>query len=597
MGLGSLFQIIGALNSPNRPAGIGGIATAVSSPATLLGMDLEQDVRKKYAAAVEEPDIKAFRNKGMEQAMLGNMQGVFDAQQQIGLELQKRGLNPDNYFKTEGYIAQTIARQADAVYKGNRGAQDEISKRLFAGAGGPQEVMGRANQALGAGMLTPKTYDAVAGTAAGQRGSQLVAGQPLTASALQQSGGQLAGEQFPYNAIPGGLRGGQPGVVDFNTKFNQERALAEMRQQMEQQYRYNPTAIQGEGAISGARATGNQMGQLGVQSSPFGLQAQGAITANDVSSRVNADLAARANAGNLHNQAAIDAAQTGAREAARLAVEQSPQFVTGAADRARQLAAGQTQGREQTKIDIQTEPGNLQRILEANAQKAGATTAAREQAQINVQTDPSNLQRIQEGKADLIRAETMAREQGKQQMALRNAQTIVDGLKDVFGKIQGQLPKPGYLNKLVAQGQNRIAKSSNTNPDLIQAEALGNAALGVLGRALGGQLGNLTEQEQQRISGLVPTDADTKQVVAAKLNLMDYMIMSRSLPQGQGGVGDRPFLVSEILPPSIETTSQAVTYFQQQFGMDEEAARRLVQSLSAAEGASTRAYQTPLEDR
>lgn len=120
MPLGQILQIIGALRSPNRPEGIGGIATAVTSPNTLLSMDLEQSRRQKYGQAILEPELKASRELVAKSSLLGDLQTAAQAQQNIALELQRRGFNPDIYFKTEGLMYDAIGKQAKAAFEQGR---------------------------------------------------------------------------------------------------------------------------------------------------------------------------------------------------------------------------------------------------------------------------------------------------------------------------------------------------------------------------------------------------------------------------------------------------------------------------------------------
>lgn len=555
--LGQLFQIIGALQSPNRPPGFGGIATAVSSPNTLLGMDLAQDHRKKYAMALEEPDIKVFREKGMQQAMLGNTQAVIESQQGIAHELQKRGFNPDVYFKTEGTVAQAIAARADAHYKGQRGLDDRVSRSVLSGAGNdPQAILSRTQEAANAGLITPKAFGGLTEMAGSIRGGQLAAGAPTTAERLQQGGGQMAKEGFPFTALPGGFRGGQPSVIDFPTKLAQETALARNRAQAQADVDYGNRFNRAESTGLNAQATAQ--GQANVRYSPESILGEAKRAGAVTGVRTAAQIAAEATPTALEDKARTVATETAAREAANIRTRTDPTLVQPQANLAGEIARGTAIGREQGKIDVQTQPDNVKNLNSILANKT--------------------------------RTETLARTQAQEEANLAPARKTLDALKTAFIGVQDKLPTSGGASRFVRGLINQTQSSLQTDPQLTLAQQQGDLAVSVIARAIGRHGSQLAEQEQQRVQPIIPKINDTREVVALKFGLLEELTKSRLGADDQPKPGLAPFRITDLLPPDITTSSQVVQYFMQQWGVDQDAAIKIFQSLEEMEELSDRTY-------
>lgn len=557
--LGHVLQSIGALSSDNRPPGLSGLATAVTSPATVLSLDVEQAQRQKYAQGLDAPEVKSFRDLAMRSSLLGDTQGVVSAQQHIALELQRKGLNPDQYFKTEGLVHQAILTQAKGMHEGQKVGLENTQRQIIAQAqGDPQAILQGTQQAANQGLLNPKAFTDLTGMGGSIRGGQIAAGGPITAERLQAGGGQMASEGYPMNALPAGFKGGQPGVVPFETRLSQEAQLARARNEAEAQVRFEHMLDRAKeaGAITGAQSAA----ELQTKASPGGLAAQGAINSNNAASTEQGKLLGGSTPSALQNRSLITATDTAAREGAR--------------------------------IGTQARPENLENRGKINQAGSYGTAVGQEQGKIDVQTQPGNAQKLNDILRNQVTTRTLAAGQATEELNMKPARSMLDTLTNVYSAASNSLPSGGGLNRMLKNAYNtRVAMPMQLDPSLTTADATSKAALSVFARAIGRQGANLAENEQQRMEAVVPQVTDSREVVAAKLGLLQKLTTIRLDANEQPVNGLAAFQMGDLFPPQVQDTASAISYLQQTYGVGQEAAITILRGLDEMEQISARSYK------
>jgi hypothetical protein len=606
MPLGHILQAIGALTSENRPPGLSGIVTALTSPTTLLGQDLADEERKRLVVAINEPGIAAFRKKGMEQAHLGNYDGVTDMIENVTHELGRRGINPNMWLRTEGLIAQNVARMAQGQATMEKGQDARIDRLIGQLSGGdPQKALELTQQFRNAGLLTTPGVGTITEGAGGALASRNLGGQPWTQENVQGAGSTLMQAGVPFNRIP------SPLVAPPPKSLEQQQAEAEARAQglWNVTSRNFPQAAAQAGDVARKQAEGRigeelrqgpgiaaQKGQEAYQTTVGTARGNVTPVALDAKfygakARASGDIAGKTTPEAILQQANLREAIAKSTVLGRSLGDLTPEAQRAAATN-EAIRTGSHVAAEATAL---ANPTVLEQTAAATRNKAAAQRSGEELGHIEVVGDPTNLATLEQEKRRLAGATTAGTLQAKTEQNMRAARTVVGQLKSAFEDVQGQLPT-GDWPRWMQGTYNKVRAWAQSDPRLTKAVNLGQTSLSTLARSLGGEVGNLAEQEQLRIAPLIPAVDDTVPVVATKLALLDTLIRGRLGDDGRS-IAQGPFRMEKLLPPALAQqpnvkASDLINYFTQTYQIDEATARTLVRGLRAAEDASLRAYST-----